>query len=192
MDRRQSASRATIIIGIVVVLTTLCSCGDSLEKQVARMQGMHINMDFKNAYARFDGVDSVYTSDAGAKLVVFVDSLSCSSCFLNHLHSYSEVNDTLRNHGGSMIVILHPQILRIEEVKSKLSLERYPFWCILDKSGEFIRNNPNLPDNKLLHTFTLDKDDNIVLVGDPMRNSKIMELLQKTLTVNPFSNEMAL
>lgn len=181
MDRTHLKTTAKVIVTAIATLAISISCGESLEKQVARMQGMHITMDFNNAYARYDGIDSVYTSDAGAKLVVFVDSLSCSSCFLNHLHSYSEVNDTLRNHGGNLVVILNPQILRLEEVRSKFSTERYPFWCILDSKGEFIRNNPNLPGNKLLHTFTLDKDDNVVLVGDPSNNPKIMELLKRQL-----------
>ena len=145
------------------------------------MQNQHIVLNFKHAKMMYKGIDSVYLPKQVPKLVVFIDSMSCSGCFMNSLLRYYEVNDSLIRRNASMLVILHPPKTRIEELKKRLDIERYPFWCILDKEGEFIKNNPNFTDNKLLHTFALDKNDNVILVGDPSTNPKIKQLLFNTI-----------
>lgn len=168
-----------VAIGIIVWLTTRSD--DTLKQQIVEMQGQHISLNFKHARCIFNGTDSLFVNNSKPKLIVFVDSTSCSSCFLGQLPNYEGINDTLSRYNGEMIVVLHPKKARIQEIESRLDYKTVPFWCILDKTGEFVRNNPNLPDNKLLHTFLLYKDNSIILVGDPTHNSKIMELLQKSL-----------
>lgn len=149
---------------------------DGLRKQIIAMDGMHMDLSLEKARAIYGGVDSAYESTPARKLVLFVDSTSCSGCFLSHLLSYYEINDSLVAHGGEMVVLLHPKKSVQQEIESKAVQERYPFWCIVDRAGEFIRKNPDIPDNQLLHTFLLDENDNLVLVGDPARNSRIKEL----------------
>jgi len=49
----------------------------------------------------------------------------------------------------------------------------------VDANGEFIKNNPGIPDNQLLHAFTLDENNKIILVGDHTRNERIKELFYR-------------
>ncbi len=174
----------------IIAVLTLCAIGvgvhyfsnrsrRAMEKQILAMDGMGINLSLTHADAIYDGTDSVYSPSDGMKLIVFVDSLSCSGCFLSHLESYYEINDSLRTHNGEMIIVLHPQKGKLEEIKSRLNHERFPFWCIVDKNGEFLRQNPEIPDNQLLHTFMVDKNNKIILVGDPTRNDRIKELFYR-------------
>ena len=151
----------------------------TLEKQLVAMDGMRINLDFENAITVYDGIDSTYFPSNTRKLVLYVDSTSCSGCFLSNLVGYHDINDSLVAHGGELLVLLHPQRGRMEEIKTRMRHERYPFWCIVDVSGEFIAKNPELPENKLLHTFSLDEQSNVILVGDPTRNEKINELFYR-------------
>lgn len=162
-------------IGIIVWLTTHSE--DTLKQQILEMQGQHINLNFKHARCIINGTDSLLVNNSKPKLIVFVDSTSCSSCFLGQLPKYEGINDTLNHHNGEMIVVLHPQKARIPEIESRLNYEKYPFWCILDKKGEFPLLNPDIPNNSLLHTFTINAHGNIILVGDPTRNTKIKDLL---------------
>lgn len=173
-------------IGIIGVLS-LCIIGfgvhyfanrseRELEKQILAMDGLSVNLAFDKAEAFYGGFDSVYSSCLVKKLVLFVDSTSCSGCFLSHLVSYYEINDSLAAHNGESLVVLHPRKDRLDEIDRRLGLERFPFWCIVDREGEFVRHNPNIPDNHILHTFALDETDKVILVGDPTRNSRIKEL----------------
>ena len=47
---------------------------------------------------------------------------------------------------------------------------------LLDTLGEFEKLNPHLPKNRALHTFLLDENNNVILVGNPLRNKKIEEM----------------
>lgn len=153
----------------------------ALEKQVVAMTGMHINLSFDHSEAIFNGIDSTYTSTSKKKLIVFVDSTSCSGCFTTHISDYSEIYKTMFAQNTELIIVMHPLQSRIKEVKDGLRSESFPVWCIIDKEGEFQRNNPDIPRNRLLHTFLLDENNDIFLIGDPLRNPRIKELLFNTL-----------
>lgn len=178
-----------VIISLVVVLAmALAGVGihyysnrskRALEKQVLAMNGMTIDLAFDKAKAVYDGVDSAYHSADVKKLLLYVDSLSCSSCFLSHLTNYYEINDSLAAHGSQMLVVMQPQKRLLEEIESRMSHERFPFWCIVDADGEFIKSNPGIPDNQLLHAFALDEQNKVILVGDPTRNDRIKELFYR-------------
>ncbi|MDE6521866.1 MAG: hypothetical protein K2L17_03525 [Muribaculaceae bacterium] len=177
---------------VIAVLMVICSVGfiiyyfslspkRTLEKQVMKMTGINVDLSFEKAKIFFNGVDSSYTSMPKKKFVVFVDSTSCSGCTISHLIDYYEINDTLRAKGAEMLVVLNPERGQIDEVFSRLNHEKFPFWYIVDVEGEFDRNNPWIPDNKILHVFTTDEQDKIILVGNPIQNNRIKELLFKTL-----------
>ena len=153
----------------------------ALEKQIIAMQGMPVNLNFENAISFIDGRDSSYVSLPEKKFIVFVDSTSCSSCFIGKLVEYSEVNDNLKSKSAQFIIILHPKRMYHDEIVDRLQHVRYPFWCIVDSEGEFVQNNNGIPDNNILHSFTLDEENKIILVGDPTRNQKIRELFFRVL-----------
>ena len=46
----------------------------------------------------------------------------------------------------------------------------------VDTAGIFIRENPHIPREAVYHTFLLDKDNRVVLVGNPSRSEKIKEM----------------
>lgn len=156
----------------------------ALEKQVMAMTGINIDLSFEHAKVYYDGVDSTYISSPQKKLVVYVDSTSCSGCFISHLTDYFEINDTLQASLAELVIILHPQQARLDEVTTRLGQEKFPFRCIVDFDGEFVRNNPDISDNQLLHSFLLDEDDKITLIGNPTRNQRIKDLLHKALKTN--------
>lgn len=155
-----------------------------LKLQVAEMQGKELDLNFKNAEVYFNGFDTIYKGNGANKLVIFVDSLSCAACSLNNLIRYYVINDTLRQRDGHIVIVLHSQKSRVNDIRKKIKVEKFPFWCIIDKKGEFIQNNPFIPNNIVLHSFMLDIYNRITLVGDPSLNPKIKELFLNQLTRN--------
>ncbi len=183
-DKRGYTGITAIIILCMIALGIYYFSNTSkrtLEKQILAMEGMTVNLNFENAIAVYDGIDSTYRSSNRKKLILYVDSTSCSGCFLGHLKDYNQISDSLSAHNGELVAVLHPQRVRLEELKERMGQERFPFWCILDVNGEFISHNPNIPDNKLLHTFMLDENNNVILIGDPTINSRIEELFYSEL-----------
>jgi len=45
----------------------------------------------------------------------------------------------------------------------------------------FIKENPHIPLKGIYHTFLLDENDSVILVGDPFKNEKMEKLLQKVI-----------
>lgn len=180
------------VVLIAISIASLCLIGyaaywlstksrRTLRNEIIGMQGKKVEICFNDAEAYHSGIDSVYDTTSMMKLVVFVDSISCSGCFLNKLITYFEINDSLVKKRGELLVILNPKKNRIDEIRKTLLTDKNPFWCILDKNGDFSQLNPWIPDNELLHTFLLDENNGIILVGDPSSNPKIRELFMKQL-----------
>lgn len=172
-----------VLTAIILIATYRISNASkrTLEQQIITMHGIPINLNFESAKAFFCGRDTTYMSSPVKKLIMFADSTMCSGCFIGKLAEYFEVNDTILFRHFQLLVVMHPKSGYQDEVILRLQHEKFPFWCIVDSHGEFIKNNQNIPDNKLLHTFTIDEENRIILVGDPKGNNRIMNLLIKTI-----------
>lgn len=169
-----------IAFAIGISLWFATNSGDSLKQQILEMQGKTINLNLKKADVYYNGRDTSYNNAEAVKLIVYVDSLSCSTCFLNNMMTYYGINDSLVKHGGHLIIILHPKRAKVDEIREKVIMDKYPFYCTVDSENEFLTTN-NIPENRLLHAFMLDNKNKIILVGDPSRNSKIKELFIEQL-----------
>lgn len=51
----------------------------------------------------------------------------------------------------------------------------------IDTLGIFQKNNPHLPKNPRLHTFLLDANNHVILVGNPLYNTKIKEMYDRVI-----------
>ena len=51
----------------------------------------------------------------------------------------------------------------------------------VDDRQYFITNNPTIPEDAMFHTFLLDRENRIVLVGNPVHNEKLWELYKNTI-----------
>ncbi len=56
-----------------------------------------------------------------------------------------------------------------------------PNLLLWDSTAAFICSNPVVPQNELYHTFLLDRDDRVVLVGSPVGNPRMWDLYKRTI-----------
>lgn len=110
--------------------------------------------------------------------VVYADSLVCSSCKLSEMYKWDEL---LRKVG------MYGEDLKFYFIFSPSTEDRLGFdWTVrtyapeypiyIDTLGIFERSNPHLPHNPMFHTFLLDENNNVLLVGNPLENEKIEEM----------------
>lgn len=167
---------------IILLLIMLLSCTDNkIKEHVLIMNDSPINMNLTNCHTKYLGKDTVLPNTDNYKLVVFIDSLTCSTCFLSHLVDYYEINDSLQKVNGSTIIVINPKSSQINEIKSLLKYERHPLWCIIDEHAKFLKLNPHIPSERRFHTFLLDNNNNVILIGDPTKNRKIKSMIYHTL-----------
>ena len=116
------------------------------------------------------------------KLVVFADSSRCSSCYINSLYQWQRIIDFEEQFAGFKVMFIlgakkgDTERLSEEIKKSTLS---HPIY--IDEGQNILTNNPNIPRESLYHTFLLDDNNNIILVGSPLHNETIDKLLLQIL-----------
>ena len=116
------------------------------------------------------------------KLIHFVDTKSCSICGLKSLYQWDDL--LIKNNMGKLVqlcYIIEAGNHNREDLINAINETYYQGDVYLDSLGVFLKHNTNIPSNRLYHTFLLDKNNNVVLVGNPLNNTYVEELLVKTV-----------
>lgn len=127
--------------------------------------------------------DSLRNKD---KLIVFVDSISCTKCRITHFIRYEELFSMARETGSFDVIILLSTGKRdYEEIKRHLcDIELYcPVY--LDDEHEFARLNTLFVESRLPKSAFVDYAGVIKLIGDPTEDSKILSLYKDYITNFP-------
>lgn len=115
-------------------------------------------------------------------LLVYVDSSECTPCYASHNQEWEYTLNECKKYNPSitLTIIIESNIIT-EEVKDKFLRSIFPKSIFVDKTGIFRKKNPVLPNANNMHVLLLDKDHKVLLVGNPLNNKKIEELLYKKL-----------
>lgn len=146
---------------------------------ILKMQSRPIDMSVCEESSCYEaGIEIGYNGrDSAYKLVIYIDSLSCSPCFISHMYEYEEIAKEFDSAGIRTVFIFEPQQDKEEDVRSSLRQQAYPFLGIVVRNGGFASANPHLPSSSLLHSFLLDERNGVIVVGNPIRNERIKELM---------------
>lgn len=118
-----------------------------------------------------------------AKLIIWFDSTECGSCRMNRLYEWE--NDPVMHYAQALkdrfdvILVFSPKKQDVRSLKFALEGYDVSFPVIIDENGDMPRLNPDIPEDKRFHSFLLDKDNNVVLVGNPLGNEKLWELYKE-------------
>ena len=112
------------------------------------------------------------------KLVVYTDTADCSSCVLRKMYKWNGLLKKLEVYGGRIQPYFIFRPLSKDMGVFYMSMKQITPSCpvYLDSLGVLERANPQIPSNPDLHTFLLDEDNNVLLVGNPIWNEKIKEM----------------
>ncbi|MCM1517006.1 MAG: hypothetical protein NC080_11475, partial [Paraprevotella sp.] len=80
--------------------------------------------------------------------------------------------------------VFHVPKQRVEEVKAALTTYAHNLPVYLDTTGVFERTNPCLPSLSVMRTFMLDSKDSVVLVGNPVHNSRVADMMWNIIQGN--------
>ena len=115
-------------------------------------------------------------------MVVFVDSTQCSTCLISSFDQWNTIiNLTETKYNLNFIFIVNPtkKALGKTKIAVKHSLIKAPI--NIDSAGVFIKENPQIPSDPRFHTFLLDENDNVILVGNPLQSKEIFNMLIQIL-----------
>lgn len=76
---------------------------------------------------------------------------------------------------------MEPKIEQMEDVHFSIASSGLHSPIYVDSLFAFRKQNKKLPTEQKYHSFLLDKLGHVILVGNPLQNSKIEEMLDKII-----------
>ena len=128
------------------------------------------------------------------KLIQCYTSEDCSTCKVASLDSWLQYRGLYNEFDFGLYIILRPLADKqkteeqIEVMKRQLDGEMLKYSIYIDNNDSYAVRNKTVADNPLFGTLLLDKNNNVVMVGNPVSNPKVNELFMKTI-VNMLSHD---
>ena len=115
------------------------------------------------------------------KLIVYYDSLDCSSCRISHLSDIYPLYEMADTSNFSVLTIFSPREEDLAEVRNQIQILNPPIHIYIDSDGSFCKLNESIPSDTRFHTFLIDTNNKPVFVGNPLTNSSLAEVLRTIL-----------
>lgn len=175
-------------VGFIILFITFhfCSCTNPASKMaetISEMQSRPVSIPFKKMSCWIN--DSIQEDrpweNADLKLVVYTDSLDCSQCTLKKMYLWKDFVKIEKKYRNKFYIFFIIQ----SGSNSTYALSQYFHYTELnhpmyiDSTNVFINTNPHIPAEEMFHVFLLNEKDSIVLVGNPLFNPQIEDLLIK-------------
>ncbi len=160
----------------------LCSCGPSGQRQSAVQLQEVVG---KELYLPQESAD---TADRQAITVaVYYNAEGCSPCKLKELYQWRTlIEDAYTTDGIDSTTLRFAFVLHQTEenplLRSEPAILLFDHPVNYDTTGVFeVRNTDLLFPNPQFHTFLLNRQNEVVLVGSPVGNPKMWELYKQTI-----------
>jgi hypothetical protein len=166
----------------IAIICSLLACQQSQKSAktiVQEWQGKKIIKPFNIEY-KILGRDTIFSDiwDKPYKILTYLDTVGCTSCqFKQYLWKKTIDSCMINQLNVGFLFVIHTSDFELFEYDLIASGFNYP--VIYDRLNEFGKLNhfSSTPYN----TFLLDKNNNVLLVGSPINNSKMWELYKKTI-----------
>lgn len=115
-------------------------------------------------------VDNMY------KMISYWDSKSCTKCEISHLYLWSNIIKKSNNVSFYFIFEVDPSSTNLFDSLPESICNNSNVTICIDSTGMFRNKNPMFPQESFLQTLLVDESNQIILVGNPLKNLKIKEL----------------
>ena len=165
---------------LIMCVWMLASCQESREEAMLRLvnewNGKEIKFPSRSVFT-IQGKDTVNFSfqEADYKVVTYIDSVGCTSCKLQ-LHRWKELVaevDSLTDGRVPFLFYFHPKDMK--ELRYLTRRDDFIYPVCFDEQDEINRLN-QFPMDMTFQTFLLNKENKVVVLGNPVLNQKVKEL----------------
>lgn len=167
----------TLAIGL---LLSVCSCNESgIKEKMSQILGQHIIIPYDKLEKRDCSLfGETYNNEKRFTLVLYTDGNQCVPCEIVSFSSLEKMNrnDSLWQELRKVYIFdVKPD--NATSLYMKLCKFRIEQDVFFDTCGVFRKSNPFIPDSKLYHSFILDNNGTVKLIGNPFKNEKLRHLL---------------
>lgn len=151
------------------------------EKIVAEWMGKKIVLppDIRCTYI---GRDTICPDNSTPyKVLVYTDSTGCTSCKLQLYKWNTMIKEAEAQMPGQVSFLFYFQPKDEKELKFLLKRDDFKQVVYIDKKSKLYAAN-KFSDNTSYQCFLLDKDNKVILIGNPTLNPKMWDLYKQTIT----------
>lgn len=112
-----------------------------------------------------------------SKIVIYFSSDMCIECNMDKIYSWKELEKGFPN--VKFIYVLSCNNHNIEKIKCELNNYKDISNLYFDEEDCLLRLNPQVGTSPLLHVFALDQNNIVEIVGDPLYNTKLLQLYKE-------------
>lgn len=171
-----------LVIGGIICTCCGQSGKTSEDKRIAKILGQVVHLP-PTLHTIQPNTGTLFNDTSTIKFVSYFNAEGCTSCKLKDLYTWRRLlhqEDSLPQ-WRSLFCIFIFNTSKMVYPEQTLSTYRFNHPMIIDSLGDFERANPGLPTNPQFHTFLLDRNNHVVLVGSPIGNPKMWELYKSTI-----------
>lgn len=173
------------ILIICFVLTNF-GCIDKEKAQILYLIGkqIHIDESYQSFSAKKEIVDSLsafYEFKKLIKIVTYMDRSSCTQCAMQILIEWNKILQDIKSDSVGFVTVIYPTDKA--ELESALNVLKLPNTFLYDTYNNYLKDNKLTDILARNRTFLLDKNDKIVLVGEPLHKPKLWDLYKKSVQV---------
>ena len=173
---------------LIIILLFLCSCKDgrkqTIRQVVAEWTGKEIQFPV-GIPCQSVGIDTtcIDCSNSNYKILLYVDSMGCTSCRLK-LPEWKRIIaevDTLFAEQVDFLFFFQPKKRDERELQLMFRNNGFRYPVFIDTGNEINKLN-KFPSNTEYQCFLLDRDNKVLLIGNPSLNTGIWQLFKKYIS----------
>ena len=89
--------------------------------------------------------------------------------------------NNIQSKGTILLSIIQSEKTKIEEMHNIAKPIGLCGYVYLDTCNAFLEANPQIPDNELFHTFVINNEGKVLMVGNPFQSKKMEALFKKVI-----------
>ncbi|GHV28183.1 hypothetical protein FACS1894176_10620 [Bacteroidia bacterium] len=115
------------------------------------------------------------------KVLLYVDSMGCTECRLKLLNWKQLIEESATSFNDKLNFLFFFQPKSKKEISLLLNRDKFDYPVFIDMNGSLNRLN-QFPATTAYQCFLLDKNNKVVLIGNPTTNPKIWELYKQMIS----------
>ncbi len=114
--------------------------------------------------------------------IYYIDTVGCSSCELSKMSAIEQLHYNQYKSDVEFIYVVSTPAEYVDEMNSVMNGYRLKNTVYLDTCNAFLTANAHIPvDNQLFHTFVINRDGKVLMVGNPFQNGRMEALFKKVI-----------
>ena len=184
LETMRMALKSTLLLYVMICMFSCSMTGSyELREEYASFLGKKIHIPYRKMTVlsvKNDSVSSKKEDNSDYVYVSYINSTACTPCHLSRVNEWEDIITLFEkaNLPINIIIIYAVNENNISEIRRSYIANGCLRDVYLDISNAFEMTNESLPEDIRLHTFLLNTQCQVVLLGDPTRNAKIRDLVK--------------